>query len=678
MTVLGDDPKNEYALAELGTVYLNRGEYAKSEELLQKSLEINDSSYSCPYEGLGLLYLQRGEEKKAKEFFSKAIRINPDVEYRKYNGLAKIFIKRKQYAKARELLRKALENYPRNQKARELLDEIDRLQEKSSTRLDIASLLAHHKDNSSDVNGIIKIAQHYQSVGDYDASDVYVLKGLAIESDNSQLYLINGWNSYHKGNLREAIKVFEQGKNYSSGIEFFYALASMYRYLADLDLANYWVREGKSLDDQSFLLCYAEGMNMFDAHRYEQARLVFEKGVGLNRSYLDNYEGVVRSYIELKDYDKAREWIERAKDVNAHNKKILNAEAMLYVKQNQYNEALDVYLKATTVSVNDVCTYHGLAHVYRQLGDLKRSEKSLGIANQSDPVHGNIKFAKYYFDSGDFSNADQFCDTIIANRDNSPYYERAFFIKGLICWYQGKDAESLAVLDKQRQSNDMRLQKTARAYCALIREDHKEALDIFHAIGTDDPEVNSFIFQGLAHAYAMLQDHARSIQYYQKVLDADAYNLWALLGLGQVYIARGNYEKAKELLERAQGVYGDNAYILSQIGMAELNSGNIKEAESLFFRSLENDSYNLSCPYEGLGLLYLSQNNAVKAEKMFKKAIAINPDEEYKKYNGLAKIYLEKQQYAQAVVLLEKSLTIRSENNEANELLRLVKLNMNG
>ncbi|MDP3012636.1 MAG: tetratricopeptide repeat protein, partial [Candidatus Subteraquimicrobiales bacterium] len=91
--VLEIDKNNEYALAELATVYLNQGNKARAQELLTESLKINNTTYSCPYEGLGVLYLKEGKVKEAEDNFKKAIEINPDIEYRKYNGLAQIYIK---------------------------------------------------------------------------------------------------------------------------------------------------------------------------------------------------------------------------------------------------------------------------------------------------------------------------------------------------------------------------------------------------------------------------------------------------------------------------------------------------------------------------------------------------------------------------------------------------------
>jgi len=123
--VLRIDPENEYALTELGMVAYNKKEDGKAEKLFTDTLKINNSTYTCPYEGLGMLYLKQGKTKEAEESFKKAIQINPDIEYKKYNGLAKIYIKQGKLKEAKELLEKSIQNYPYDSEAKQLLINIE-------------------------------------------------------------------------------------------------------------------------------------------------------------------------------------------------------------------------------------------------------------------------------------------------------------------------------------------------------------------------------------------------------------------------------------------------------------------------------------------------------------------------------------------------------------------------
>ena len=119
--VLALDENNQYGLAELGLVFLNRGDEKAAEAVFNKALAQGAQKYTCPYEGLGLVYMKQGKFAKAKRNFEKAIEINPDIEYKKFNELAKIYIKQGKVEEALSLLRKSVKNYPYDPEAKELI-----------------------------------------------------------------------------------------------------------------------------------------------------------------------------------------------------------------------------------------------------------------------------------------------------------------------------------------------------------------------------------------------------------------------------------------------------------------------------------------------------------------------------------------------------------------------------
>jgi tetratricopeptide (TPR) repeat protein len=114
-------PGNAQALAELGLVKLNEGEFEEAESYFSLAIEKDKDDYTCPYEGLGLLYLRQGQMGKAKTNFERAISINPDIDFEKYNGLANIHIQAGNYKMARDLLNKSIQNFPHDNEAKDLL-----------------------------------------------------------------------------------------------------------------------------------------------------------------------------------------------------------------------------------------------------------------------------------------------------------------------------------------------------------------------------------------------------------------------------------------------------------------------------------------------------------------------------------------------------------------------------
>ncbi len=125
--ILDIDPDNQYAMAELALVHFNRGDMATAQQAFEQALEVAPDGYTCPHEGLGLIYLKQGKIDEAANSFETAIAINPDIEYQKYNGLAKIRMEQGDHDDAERLLRRSLENYPYDNEAEQLLEELGEL-----------------------------------------------------------------------------------------------------------------------------------------------------------------------------------------------------------------------------------------------------------------------------------------------------------------------------------------------------------------------------------------------------------------------------------------------------------------------------------------------------------------------------------------------------------------------
>jgi len=125
--VLDVESGNPYALAELGTIMLELGRDAEAAEYFRAALEVDSTSYTCPYEGLGLVMWRQGRMEEAKVNLQRAIDIDPDIEYRKFNALAEIYIQEGRYDEAEKLLLKSMKNYPFDDEAKKLLEKIRRL-----------------------------------------------------------------------------------------------------------------------------------------------------------------------------------------------------------------------------------------------------------------------------------------------------------------------------------------------------------------------------------------------------------------------------------------------------------------------------------------------------------------------------------------------------------------------
>ncbi|MBT3408608.1 tetratricopeptide repeat protein [archaeon] len=67
-------PEDDFMIYELGLVYYSLNKTDLAEKQFLKSIEINNASYSCPYNALGLIYYKRQDNTKAIENLHKTIK----------------------------------------------------------------------------------------------------------------------------------------------------------------------------------------------------------------------------------------------------------------------------------------------------------------------------------------------------------------------------------------------------------------------------------------------------------------------------------------------------------------------------------------------------------------------------------------------------------------------------
>jgi Flp pilus assembly protein TadD len=116
--VLESDPKNFYAMFNLGLVRIERRDYAEAVSRLQKAISV-DSAWPTARLWLGFALLEMGDLASAERELTKALIMGgPDCVAAHYH-LARAYVKRGDPAEASRALRSYLEESPRGEYAKE-------------------------------------------------------------------------------------------------------------------------------------------------------------------------------------------------------------------------------------------------------------------------------------------------------------------------------------------------------------------------------------------------------------------------------------------------------------------------------------------------------------------------------------------------------------------------------
>ncbi len=336
--------------------------------------------------------------------------------------------------------------------------------------------------------------------------------------------------------------------------------------------------------------------------------------------------------------------------------------AKLYIKQKNYDKALEVLKTDVTKNPKSDEGYYLMGYVYGQNDDMQNMvesyDKSLAISN---------KFQKDI------------------EQDKS-YHWANTYNQGVSLFQRGNKAED-------KDSSKIFYDKSIEAFnnAIMIRPDSADN------------------YRNIAFVYLSTQQNDKAIQPLEKLIElensADGYQY-----LGEIYYTKGvnmmnkfksgrnasdslkaidDYNKAIEVLEKGQKIYPDNTDMLVTLSNAYIGANKIEVAMKAFKTGVEKEPENQYYRYN-YGVLLLGAKNYSEAEAQFKKAIEIDPEYTNAIYN-LAVTYVKwgtelnkkadedgtmgdeyKTKYEAALPYLEKVVELESDNADMWDLLAKV------
>ena len=383
----------------------------------------------------------------------------------------------------------------------------------------------------------------------------------------------------------------------------------------------------------------------------------------------------------LLEFDQAAELAKKVMAMDQTGQEALAHEAasilaLINQEEGHYQKAIEYFKKAEYTRDGKVwaCAYMGLGNLYQRIGrPSKGAEMAMKVADQyvQNP-NSSFVAARRCFETFDFDNGMEYIDRSLKLDPKDPRY---ILLKGFL-WLMQKDiTKARKQFDKLDQS-DFFGQVAAGVgfgHLAITEQDYSEAEKYLKPLTEKLNRIPWFYFEmaclGMGWINANQGRHTQALHYFDQVLSQNTANLFGLLGRGNSLIGLQRLKEARKAFDKVLEIQPDNQYALAEMGIIDLHEGNETGAEESFQRALSEENQKYTCPYEGLGMLYMKQGKVEEAKKSFEKAIAINPDIEYKKFNELAKINIREGNYPRARLLLKKSNENYPYDEEAKTLL---------
>lgn len=170
---------------------------------------------------------------------------------------------------------------------------------------------------------------------------------------------------------------------------------------------------------------------------------------------------------------------------------------------------------------------------------------------------------------------------------------------------------------------------------------------------------NILVHYDLGMCYDRLDNTVKSIYWYNKYLELDAFAEHVWNNLGVIYSRRGDYKKAKDAFDYSIAI--NPHFIPAYFCKADLftMNGYIKEAMEVYSELLAEDSNNIKAMCN-LANCHLQTGNFQEALKLFANSLDISCDCADALY-GTGVVYYRQKKYSLSISLLEKAIHIEPE-----------------
>jgi len=401
---------------------------------------------------------------------------------------------------------------------------------------------------------------------------------------------------------------------------------------------------------------------------YAKAKDVIEKALELDEDSLKARFLLAILYLEQKDFESATREYENIIKADPYNILALSFLADVYVFEKKLYQALAVYNKLLEKNRFSPYLYFNLGLLYLKLNRVKDAEKdfkqslllrpdylepviALGIIEELKQDYK--KAVTYYKRAIDIAPADR---TLILR------LARAYFLSGSLGMAESEYKRAIV------NYPDMPDAFLGLAEIYLRMEKTEEALSVLSGLlKIDGKNTNALLLTGII--YFDQQSYIEAIEYLSEVLDAEKENQAAYFYLGAANERIGQRVKAKEFLKKAIVLDSNDEDALNYLGYMYVEDNQyLDEAIRLIKRALKSKPKN-GAFIDSLGWAYYKKGDMDRARELIKSALKIYGDDSVM-YDHLGDIYNAMGKKVNAKKAWQRSLKLDSENRDVKEKLK--------
>lgn len=384
----------------------------------------------------------------------------------------------------------------------------------------------------------------------------------------------------------------------------------------------------------------------------------------------------MRSFIQIgiiysmqENYNAAVENFMKAVVLSPEDPLALHNLGVAYMRAGKINEAIQNLSKAAALDGANIGILQNLGNVYSAANNPEAAKRTYQQALQIEPDNSEIRFnlGLIQYKTGDLAGAEESFEKA-ASRLTRENKARAYALLGMVRYNRGFFGAAANAFNNAAELEPIQTDYKFNQAVALAKSGmYQEAVRAFKdalSVNKNDP---AFWF-GLGSAYYMNGQNEESLQSYNKGLEIDSTATAPLFTSGYILMESGKIEEAagrfRKVIELG-GADAERAHV--NLGLCFEAMGRYEDAEKEYRQGTKDDPrtfYNLGLVRRRLG----DKKGAVDA---FLKAVELKPDDA--RYSSvLGDAYFEADMLPAAISAYEKSL--KNGGDDFEILIRIVQL----
>jgi tetratricopeptide (TPR) repeat protein len=412
--------------------------------------------------------------------------------------------------------------------------------------------------------------------------------------------------------LEEIINYYINNNNFPKAVSAAEFAHRMYPYstVIQLKIAHLLIDHGKFVESMSIL----NKLELIEGSNYEVCIL---KGTAYNM---------------VGKINEAQQQFDKAVELTEENRgDVLYNIGVAFEQYYQYDSAIKYFLESLKEGYDNLIVYYDIAYCYDRLENLPKSIEYYEKYLDEDPYSDNAWFnlGTVYNRAGNDEKAIEAYDYAIAINEN---YASAYFNKGNILSNLGRYQDALneyLEFIKLEEKNVMALCYIGECYeklnnldqsffyfqkaiaidpnssdawfgCGIVKM-HLDLLDeslMFIKRALDLNEENTEYLYALGLIYMRKNDLINSEKIFKNVVELDPTDFESWLNYSEIYYITNNYEKAIEILNKAQDINYHNALIQIRLAAYHFLSGKTKQGYHYTEKALNIDPECIDDLYE--------------------------------------------------------------------------------